>query len=362
MSCVSENRIEKLRKILKSSDEALLITNEINVGYFSGFHHSEGAMIITQTSTTLLVDFRYIEAAQKFAECNVICFSNGLLKSVTELCKNENINKIYIESSNLTVARYNIYKKHFDEHSIELDISSKLDEAISNIRIIKSDDEFQKILKAQQIAESAYFEVLNYIKPGVSERRIAVELEYLMKQKGAERVSFDLITITGKKTSLPHGVPGEEIICEGDFFTMDFGAVYDGYHSDTTRTVAVKNATDEMKEIYLIVLKAQLAALDVVKSGVKCSDVDITARDIIRQAGYGEYFGHSTGHGVGLEIHEDPVVSYRSDTVLKHGMVITDEPGIYLPDKFGVRIEDMLFVTDDGFKNFVTLSKELIIL
>lgn len=361
MSGNCENRINELRKIITSDEEAILITNEINVGYFSMFHHSEGAMLITQSSATLLVDFRYIEAAEKYAECNVKCFTNGLIAGITELCKAENINKIYTEASNLTLSGYNQYKIFFDKHKIELDVSSKLDDIIANIRIIKSDDEFQKILKAQQIAEEAYFEILNYIKPNVSERLIAIEFEYLMKQKGAERVSFDLITITGQKTSLPHGVPGDDLISEGDFFTMDFGAVYDGYHSDTTRTVAVKSASDEMKEIYSIVLNAQLAALEFIKPGVKCNEVDGIARNIINQAGYGKYFGHATGHGVGLEIHENPSVSPKSETVLKSGMVVTDEPGIYLPNRFGVRIEDMLFVTENSCKNFVTLPKELII-
>lgn len=361
MSGIYKNRIEKLKNILKSDKEAALITNEINVGYFSGFHHSEGVMLITQKSATLFVDFRYIEAAQKYAECDVKCIKSGFSDSIAELCKNENINSIYLEASDITLSRFNNYKKCFDKHSIEFDVSTDLDKNISNIRIIKTDDEFQKILKAQQIAEEAYLEVLNYIKPDVSERSIALELEYLMKKKGAERVSFDLITITGKKTSFPHGVPGDELISYGDFFTMDFGAVYDGYHSDTTRTVAVGNATEEMKSVYSIVLKAQLAALNTIKSGVKCSDVDIAARVIIEQSGYGKYFGHATGHGVGLEIHESPSLSSKSETVLKNGMVVTDEPGIYLPDKFGVRIEDMLLVTDNGCKNFVSLPKELII-
>ena len=204
--------------------------------------------------------------------------------------------------------------------------------------------------------------MLNYVKPGVSEKEISARLEYLKNIYGAECKSFDLITITGKKTSLPHGVPSDDIVREGDFFTFDFGSVYEGYHSDTTRTVAVKYATDEMEKIYDIVLKAQLTALEKIKPGVKCCEVDKAARDIITAEGYGEYFGHSTGHGVGLDIHEAPTVSAKSETVLKSGMIITDEPGIYLPDKFGVRIEDMICVTDSGYKNFVSLPKELIIL
>ena len=179
---------------------------------------------------------------------------------------------------------------------------------------------------------------------------------------GAEDISFDLITITGKKTSLPHGVPSDDIVKEGDFFTFDIGAVFEGYHSDTPRTVAIGYATDEMQEIYNIVLKAQLAALEKIKVGVLCSEVDKAARDIIDNVGYGKYFGHSTGHGVGLDIHEAPNVSPKSKMVLEKGMIITDEPGIYLPEKFGVRIEDMVCVTEKGCKNFVSLPKELIIL
>lgn len=354
-------RIDKLRQLIKSSDEAILITNEINIGYFSGFFHSEGVMLVTESENVLFVDFRYFEAAQKYAVCcKVICFT----KLLSDLCKviaDCNVRNVYFEASDITLSRFNAFKKVFNDNNISCVTSSALDECIANIRIIKDKSECEKILKAQQIAEQAYLEVLNFLKPGVTEREIAVRLEYFMKLKGAERVSFDLITITGKKTSLPHGVPSDDVISEGDFFTMDFGAVYDGYHSDTTRTVAVKYASDDMKNIYNIVLNAQLNALKEIKPGALCSDIDRSARKVIEDSGYGKYFGHSTGHGVGLEIHEAPTVSFKSDTILKSGMVITDEPGIYLPDKFGVRIEDMVCVTENGYKNFVSLPKELII-
>lgn len=355
-------RTEKLRAFIKSPDTAVLIKNEINVGYFSGFHHSEGVFLLTSDKAYLLVDFRYFEAAQKFAVgCEVICFKK-LIADISEILKKECVTKIVAEADTFTVAENDLYKEHFAEKGIEFYCDSALDKAVSNIRIIKDKSEFDKILKAQQIAEKTYNEVLNYIKPGVSERKIAVEFEYLMKQYGAERVSFDLITITGSKTSLPHGVPSDDAVKSGDLFTMDFGAVYDGYHSDTTRTVAVNFATDEQREIYNIVLKAQLAVLDEVKAGKTCSEIDKIARNIITEAGYGECFGHSTGHGVGLEIHELPNVSPRGEIILEEGMVITDEPGIYLPKKFGVRIEDMLYVTEKGYNNFVSLPKELIIL
>lgn len=355
-------RINKLKNLIKSKDEAILLTNELNIEYFCGFRHSEGSMLITVDETYLFVDFRYIEAAQSYAKnCKVICFKK-FISDLSEKLLSNAVKYLYFETENISVAKYFNIKKELQKINVDCVDDSKVDEKISEVRIIKSEFELDKIQKAQQIAESAYNEILNYIKSGVSERKIAVEFEYLMKKNGAEDISFDLITITGKKTSLPHGVPSNDVIQNGDFFTMDFGAVYDGYHSDTTRTVAVGYADDEMQKVYDIVLKAQLSALNIVKDGVLCSEVDRSARSVIEENGYGKYFGHATGHGVGLEIHEAPTVSPKSNTILKSGMVITDEPGIYLPKKFGVRIEDMIYVTENGYVNFVTLPKELVIL
>ena len=356
-----EKRINSLRGFLSDSTEAVLLTNEVNIGYFCGFFHSEGYLYISQNSAVLLVDFRYFESAQKKAYCDTVCFS-VLSDALAELLNKEEIQNLHFESSCIIVERYNFFNRKLKEYNIGTVCDGKLDTHISSIRIIKSAGELEKIQTAQKIAEKAYLDMLNILKPGVKERELAAYLEYKMKQNGAEDISFDLITIAGKKTSLPHGVPSDNIVQEGSFFTCDFGAVYEGYHSDTTRTVAVGFACDEMKEIYGIVLKAQLSALEKIKPGEKCSEVDKTARDIISRAGYGEFFGHSTGHGVGLDIHELPYVSARSTAVLEQGMVITDEPGIYLPDKFGVRIEDMLSVTKDGYYNFVSLDKELIII
>ena len=357
-----QKRIDSLKSAVNSSYEALLITNEVNIGYFTGFFHSEGALLVTQNKTWLLVDFRYHEAAQKKSHaCEVICFQR-LSDELLKLMKQEKIASLHVEIAYLSVERYLFFKKKFSEEGIEVLTDSALDEKIASLRIIKDETEIEKLRKAQQIAEKAYLELLNDLKPGITERMLAAKMEYLMKTYGAEDKSFDLITITGKKTSLPHGVPSDDVVKEGDFVTFDFGAIYEGYHSDTTRTVAVGYATDEMRKIYEIVLEAQLKALTVVKSGVAASEVDKTARDLITAAGYGEYFGHSTGHGVGLDIHENPAVSTRSEAVLQEGMIITDEPGIYLPGKFGVRIEDMLCVTESGYENFVTLPKELIIL
>ena len=362
MGAVYENRLCALRELLDGECEALLLSREVNIGYFTGFFHSEGCLLVTRSRAVLLVDFRYFEAAQKKAAgCEVVCFKS-LSESIGDILSAESVARVCGEANDLTVNRCELLRKKLGERQITLIADGRLDRRIGELRLIKHPSELVHIASAQKIAEQAYCETLNYIKPGVSERAISARLEYEMKLRGAEDVSFSLITVTGKKTSLPHGVPSDDKVAEGDFFTCDFGAVVEGYHSDTTRTVAVGFATDEMREVYSVVLRAQLAALDTVKPGVTCAQADKTARDIISAAGYGEYFGHSTGHGVGLDIHELPFVSSKSDTVLREGMVITDEPGIYLPGKFGVRIEDMLAVTSDGVHNFVNLPKDLIIL
>ncbi len=356
-----QNRISRLTALLSSQGEAALITNEVNIGYFTGFFHSEGCLLATQNAVYLLVDFRYYEAAQKKSfGCRVICFKK-LTESLCAVLSESETERVLAEASDMTVSRYNVLRKVLGEKGVELAADGSLDRHIAKLRVIKDESELEKIAAAQKIAEQAYLEMLNYVRPGVSERELAARLAFYMKLRGAEDVSFDLITITGKKTSLPHGVPSDDIVREGDFLTCDFGAVYEGYHSDTTRTVAVGSADDEMRMVYSVVLKAQLAALSAVRAGVPCRNIDKTARNIIEQAGYGGCFGHSVGHGVGLNIHEAPSVSGRGEGVLEAGMVITDEPGIYLPGKFGVRIEDMLCVTETGCKNFVSLTKELII-
>ncbi len=355
---IFENRVKSLQSKL-GGNQAALITDEISIFYFTGFPHSEGYLFITPDKSYLLVDFRYIEAAEnRVKSSKVVIFSNPY-ETVNQLVSANNISEILLESEKVTLSAYKAMQNNI---SANLKDSDDLSKAIQELRIIKSEDEIEKLKKAQIIAEKAYLEVLNMIKPGVTESQIAIELEYLMKKQGAEKIAFDLITVTGKKTSLPHGVPGDVEVQRGDFVTFDIGAVYEGYHSDMTRTVAVGEVTDEMKNIYDIVLKAHLEGLKAVKAGVSGYDVDKVCRDIIKEAGFGEYFGHGTGHGVGLEIHEEPRVSPKGSTILKPGMIITVEPGIYLPDKFGVRIEDTVLVTEDGYETFAHIPKELIIL
>lgn len=351
-------RIEKISNILKDK-EAALVTSNISITYLTGFQHSEGYVFITEDKSYFLIDFRYAEAVQKAVNhMEIVMFSNAF-ESINELIGKHNITSILVEDCSVTLS---VYTSFNEKLNAEIQNTSELSKIISESRIIKTADEIEKLRTAQKIAEKAYLEVLNFVKPGITEREISARLEFLMKMNGAERVAFELITVTGKKTSLPHGVPGDVEVQTGDFVTFDIGAVYDGYHSDMTRTVAVGSVSDEQKKIYDIVLKAHLAGMDAVKAGVSGFDVDKVCRDIITEAGYGQYFGHSTGHGVGLEIHEAPNASQKSEHILKENMTLTVEPGIYLPDKFGVRIEDTVLVTKEGFETFASMPKELIIL
>lgn len=354
-------RVDRLRNFLQGSKYAALISCNENVYYFTGFNNSEGLLLVASDCVYLLVDFRYFQAAlDKSKNCKVIQCSN-FYTELKSLLNKHSIDTLLIESSHTTLSVYERLIKNFNSIGVSVVSNGSLDKVISNLRMIKDKDEINFIQRAQQITEKAYTEVLNYVKPGVKEKDISIELEYLIKKYGAEDISFDLITISGKNTSLPHGVPSDNVILTGDFFTFDIGAIFNGYHSDMTRTVAVQEYSDDMKNIYDIVLNAQLSALNRVKSGILSSEVDKTARDVISKAGYGDFFGHSTGHGVGINIHEMPNISPNDNTLLSAGMVITIEPGIYINNKFGVRIEDMVLVEDSGFKNFATLSKELIV-
>ena len=353
-------RISNLRGFLPDEKSAFLIKSDVNRLYYSGFRSSAGFVLITNSSATLLVDFRYFEAATKIVDkgINVVCYKKAF-ESINGILKNENIIKVYIENDFITLSDFSAMNEN-----LRVDIADDFDlsKTILLQRSIKSDIEIEKIVIAQKIAEKSFLEVLNFVNEGVSEREIAVKLEYLMKKYGAEKVAFDLIVVSGANSSLPHGVPSDKLIQKGEFITFDIGAVYDGYHSDMTRTVALSYATEEMKQIYDIVLNAHKEAEKAICAGNSCADVDNAARDYITSKGYGEYFGHSTGHGVGLDIHENPTVYKTNTETLKSGMIITNEPGIYLPDKFGVRIEDMFLVQDNGCKSLANIDKELIIL
>ena len=354
------NLQNKFYEILKSKNDCVIITSPENRRYFTSFNSSDGFLVITVDEATFFTDSRYIEAAQN----QVTVCKSVLLRRVSETIvpylKEKNIENIYLETERLTVAELNSLKKAFDFCKVEA--KEEVDEIINKARAVKTDYEVDCIKKAQKIAEDAFSHILTFIKEGVTEKEIALELDFYMLKNGAEAVSFETIAVSGKNSSMPHGVPTDKKIENGDFITMDFGAVYNGYHSDMTRTVIVGKPTEKQKEVYETVLKAQKSALEVLKNGVTGFDADKVARDIIENAGYKENFGHGTGHGVGVEIHESPNLSPYSKAILETGNVVTVEPGIYIPDEFGVRIEDMALITENGYINLTNCEKELIIL
>ena len=342
-----------------SKGEAFLIISPSNRFYLTDFESSDGYLFITRGSAVLLVDGRYYEAAlSKAKNCSEIVLLRRASMQLRAFADIEGIKKVYTESAGISVSQLleleKIYKCPV--------LPKKTDKELCALRRVKTEEEKSRIISAQRIAESAFDHILSFIKPGVTETDVRLELEYFMLRHGASSLSFETIVVSGKKTSMPHGVPGDKKIESGDFVTMDFGAVYEGYHSDMTRTVAVGSVTDEMAKVYETVLKAQEACLDILAPGVSCRQADFAARQVITNAGYGEYFTHSTGHGVGVEIHERPNLSVRSKDILQPGDVVTDEPGIYMPGKFGVRIEDMVYITENGCEDLTKSEKSLIIL
>ncbi len=353
--------IKDLQKLLSDQGNgycALIISPE-NRKYFTGFDSSDGFLIVSADRSIFITDGRYIEAAEKQVSNSEVVLLGKTYPQIAEALKNMGCTHLLVESTRMTVSTYNSLKGVLKTTKISTDTT--LDTLINTLRSIKTEAEVENIIKAQRIAEEAFNNILKFIKPGVTEREIALELDFYMLRNGGEALSFETIAVSGKNSSMPHGVPSDKIVENGDFITMDFGTMINGYHSDMTRTVAVGFATDEMKNVYDTVLKAQINCLNNIKAGVSCKDGDELARTVIRDAGYGQYFTHSTGHGVGVEIHEFPNLSPASTSILQVGNIVTVEPGIYIPEKFGVRIEDMAYITADGCRNLTNAPKELII-
>lgn len=352
------NKFERLFAVLPDEIDAAIITSDVNRRYFSGMKSSAGTVVAFRDKAYLIIDFRYIEAATKKVKDAQVILQGKLFDQINELLKKHGAKTAAIESDTMTVSMLNMYKERIT--AAEIVSSSALSDAIGELRIVKTQDEIDKMIKAQRIAEAAFENVLNFIKPGVTEKEIGLCLDYYMLKNGAEALSFDTIAITGANTSLPHGVPGDNVVKEGSFVLMDYGATYDGYHSDMTRTVCVGKPTEKMEQVYNIVLDAQLKTIAAIKEGITGHDADKVARDVITAAGYGEMFGHSLGHGVGMEIHETPTAAPSSTRVLKENMIVTVEPGIYIPGEFGVRIEDFVIVKKDGCENMTLAKKSLI--
>jgi Xaa-Pro aminopeptidase len=352
-----EKRLIKLReKLAANSLDAAFLYSKENRRYISGFTGSTGYVIVTADKAFFVTDFRYRDQAQN--QCKgfeVVIHGSSLIDQLKETISSANIKNIAIEEGYMTVAFYDNLKSNLENVEL-LPLKGIMDE----LRLFKDADEIESIAKAASIADEAFTHILSFIKPGRTEIEVAVELEYFCKQKGATEMSFDSIVASGVRSSLPHGVFSEKVINNGEFLTMDFGCVYNGYCSDMTRTVFVGKADEKQKNIYNTVLEAQQKALEQIKPGMLGKEVDKIARDIITAAGFGENFGHGLGHGVGLAVHEEPRLSPLGERALEANMVVTDEPGIYIAEYGGVRIEDLVLVTDEGNRVLSKSPKHLI--
>ncbi len=350
--------LDKYLSVLNGEADGLLLTSRYSRHYGAEFDIAEGVAIVTKAGCRYFTDSRYIESAQngiKGFEVVQMDRQHPYAQLLNEAIADFGVTVLGYEEEYLTVSEFRDYEEKLDAKLIPMHSQ------ISSFRAAKEDWELSRMRQAQQITDKAFAETLGRIKVGMTEKALQAELIYCLYKNGAEGLSFDPIVVSGPNTSLPHGVAGDRVIAEGDFITMDFGAVYGGYCADMTRTVAVGYATEEMKKVYHTVLQAQLAGISISRAGVTGREVDAAARQVIADAGYGEYFGHGYGHCLGMEVHELPSCSPGGEKTMEAGMVSSAEPGIYLPGKFGVRIEDVVIFREGGCENITKSPKNLII-
>lgn len=356
-------QLQKLQSALGTLGvDAVIVSSELNQRYLSHFPYTDGYLLITPTHAFLLADFRYTEAARaQVKEFTVIRPEGTMLEELKKLIGEYEIHSVALEDATLSCADY----KRFSETFTGIELCTGASNLLRDLRIIKTPEELDAIAFSQSVTDLAFSHILNYLSDNlgkITEKDVALELEFFMRRNGAEGVAFETIAVSGSASSLPHGVPSDVLLRKG-FLTMDFGALCNGYCSDMTRTVVIGKADEEIHKVYSTVLSAQLAALDAIHEGMRCRDADAVARDLISEAGYGDCFGHSLGHGVGLFIHESPSLSTRApeDSRLVRGNVVTVEPGIYLEGRYGCRIEDMIAIDHDGsVRNFTKSPKNLI--
>lgn len=347
-------RLKQIREEMKKrSLDGVIFYKPENRFYVSGFTGSTGYAVILPERALFVTDFRYI--SQSTNECKGFSIEEiSAQRGIGDVLNDYGVKRLGFEDDFMTVEAYESLKKKFQGELVPMK------RLIEPLRQIKSEEEAEMMRKAQSIADETFAHLLGYIQPGMTERQVYLELVSDLRRRGAEGESFSAIVASGERGSLPHAAPTDKVIEEGDLLTLDFGCIYKGYCSDMTRTICVGKANERQKEIYNIVLKAQKAALEAIKPGAVCKDIDKIARDIITEAGYGDNFGHGLGHAVGLEVHENPRLNSIDDSVLEAGMVVTDEPGIYIPGFGGVRIEDIVLVTEDGKEVLSSSPKELI--
>ena len=344
--------------VRESGADALLITDPYNMRYLSGFRGGEGIIYLSENRQVLITDSRYTEAAGQETKFQVLEENRDhpRMTLLSQCLEEEGAKRVAYEDQALRCCEFHRMQEKLPLVGEWLPLGGSID----RLRRIKTPQEQEYLARAEAIGDAAFAELLKILRPGMTELEAAAELEYQMKKQGASGFSFDTIMASGKNSSMPHAVPSAKKLEAGDFVTMDFGCLYEGYCSDMTRTIVLGKANEKQKEIYRIVLKAQEAALAVIKAGLKGQEVDKAARDIIQKAGYGPYFGHGLGHSVGMFIHEEPRLSPSDPTILEAGMSETVEPGIYVPGFGGVRIEDLVIVTETGCRNLTSSPKELI--
>lgn len=353
------SRIERLRKEMKNLEvDGFLITSSYNLRYFTNFTGTPGdaVALITEDQAIFITDFRYLEQAAAQAVGYELVEGRNYLLTATEQIEKLGLQSVAFEEDYVSFAQFS-----FLEDEVET-AWEPISGVLESLREVKDADEIATIKQACRIADQGFDHVLKMIQPGMTEIEVANQLDFFMRSLGASGVSFETIVASGKRSSMPHGVASSKIIEQGDMVTLDFGCYYKGYVSDMTRTFAIGDPGEKLKEIYQIVLEANLKVIEAAKPGVTGIELDAVARDLIGSYGYREAFGHSTGHGIGLEIHEGPNVSARADNPFVVNHIITDEPGIYLPEIGGVRIEDDLLITEDGCEILTASPKELILL
>lgn len=353
------NHIEKISaKLPEYGLDAMLITSPSGERYALGFH-GEGLLLVTREGGRYTTDGRYIEAARarlRGVEVSLVTAGSGHLAQARAYLEEKGLHNVGFESGTMTV---DAHRRYAQELPCILTPAQPLLDAL---RAAKDEGELEIMCRAQQVTDDAFKAVLNVIRPGMTEREIAARLVYELLSRGGEQVSFDPIVAAGANGSMPHAVPGDQAVDTGMFITMDFGCKVDGYCSDMTRTVALGQPTPEMEQVYAVVLAAQKAGINAARAGVAGREVDAAARRVIEEAGYGEFFTHSFGHSLGVDIHESPNASPGEVRPLPAGAVVSAEPGIYLPGRFGVRIEDVLILRQDGCEDITRSPKDLIVL
>jgi len=349
-------RQKNAQKIMDSSRlDGILFSSLENIRYLCGFTGSDGAFIITQKESFFLTDSRYWTQAEEEVKGPQIIHYKKKMEEVASLFVDLKLRNIGFESAFLPFSAHQFLRERLVHETKFI----PLEDEIKNIRTLKDTQELALLRTAIEIASNAFLNILELLKEGVPEREVALEMEFFMKRNGADAIGFDIIIASGKRSALPHGKASGKQIEKGDFILIDFGSGFQGYHSDQTRTLVCGNPSLEQQKIYRIVKEAHDRAIEKIRPGIPIGEVDTAAREYIRNQGYGEYFGHGTGHGIGLAVHEDPLVNSENKGLLQEGMVFTIEPGIYIPNWGGVRIEDMVLVTPHGAEVLTYLPREL---